>query len=193
MINKQVIITYNYNLNIYFFPAAYKSNISYIHIPKAAAISLASFNGGVSSPSSIKLIYCIVILIFPISSACVICFIFLTSLILLLTLLDFYNSIYLHHKLFAIFWQVYIVKTYKTYTLPRYTYLHPLLSVHLCSSAFFQVSDNLVQNFSGLILFPMWESYQLCTKSVFDISRKKRHRIKFGAVDIVIKFCYFLL
>ena len=144
---------------------------------------MASFNEGVSSPSSIKLIYCIVILIFPISSACVICFIFLTSLILLLTLLDFYNSIYLHHKLFAIFWQVYIVKTYKTYTLPRYTYLHPLLSVHLCSSALFQVFDNLVQNFSGLILFPMWESYQLCTKSVFDISRKKRHRIKFGAAD----------
>lgn len=146
---------------------------------------------GVSSPSSIKLIYCIVILIFPISSACVICFIFLTSLILLLTLLDFYNSIYLHHKLFAIFWQVYIVKTYKTYTLPRYTYLHPLLSVYLCSSALFQVFDNLVQNFSGLILFPMWESYQLCTKSVLDISRKKQHRILFGAVDIVIKFCYF--
>lgn len=104
-----------------------------------------------------------------------------------------YNSIYLHHKLFAIFWQVYIVKTYKTYTLPRYTYLHPLLSVHLCSSALFQVFDNLVQNFFGLILFPMWESYQLCTKSVLDISRKKQHRILFGAVDIVIKFCYFLL
>ncbi len=51
------------------------------------AISLAIFNDGVSFPNSIKLIYCLVRLIFYTSFACVIFFIFLTSIILSLILL----------------------------------------------------------------------------------------------------------
>lgn len=58
-----------------------------IQTPNSFAISLAIFNDGVSFPNSIKLMYCLVRLIFYTSFACVIFFIFLTSIILSLILL----------------------------------------------------------------------------------------------------------
>lgn len=58
-----------------------------IQTPNSFAISLDIFNDGVSFPNSIKLMYCLVRLIFYTSFACVIFFIFLTSIILSLILL----------------------------------------------------------------------------------------------------------
>lgn len=62
-------------------------NILFIYTPIQTPNSLAIFNDGVSFPNSIKLMYCLVRLIFYTSFACVIFFIFLTSIILSLILL----------------------------------------------------------------------------------------------------------